>query len=375
MCLKEIIVFKKKKIMKFVLNCRGGLSDAGFALAQYMHSQGKSTSEIALALHTSWKTVARNLRLRSVPSGRVSGRSAKHLHPMRQHKKMLRRRFLVNKIARCVVQHVGPAPQCWISLRKRYHSTSAIARELGESHNVHVSPSTIRRDLIALGMRARVRPKGPRRKALDNESRLAFCRANLDLPEGMLLFTDEKYSDSDDHGARFEWCAPGENPSHQSREQYKTKVHVWGAIGIGFKKLVVLPSEPLTAEMYVRCCLRSVKAQLEQGVVLVHDGARPHQSWYTSQWLERFGYAVAADWPPRSPDLNPIENLWALLAQRVSAWFPTTKEDLSAAVAAEWDRIPQCVVNTYVSSFNSRLLRCIAAKGATIITRFRGREQ
>ena len=34
------------------------------------------------------------------------------------------------------------------------------------------------------------------------------------------------------------------------------------------------------------------------------------------------------NWPPQSLDLNPIENVWRILKQRVKRRKPTTKEEL-----------------------------------------------
>ena len=37
-------------------------------------------------------------------------------------------------------------------------------------------------------------------------------------------------------------------------------------------------------------------------------------------------------WPPRAPDLNPIENAWALVAKQASLRQPKTLEELKHAV-------------------------------------------
>jgi transposase len=42
------------------------------------------------------------------------------------------------------------------------------------------------------------------------------------------------------------------------------------------------------------------------------------------------GYNILQDYPPSSPDLNPIEHVWSLLKCSVARRNPSTKEELEA---------------------------------------------
>ncbi|GFV90581.1 putative RNA-directed DNA polymerase from transposon BS [Trichonephila clavipes] len=48
-------------------------------------------------------------------------------------------------------------------------------------------------------------------------------------------------------------------------------------------------------------------------------------------------------WPGRSPDLNPIENVWDALGRQVAGrnYTPTNKNTLICALTEEWDKLPQ----------------------------------
>jgi transposase len=45
------------------------------------------------------------------------------------------------------------------------------------------------------------------------------------------------------------------------------------------------------------------------------------------------------DWPSGSPDLNPIESLWAILKRRVEELGPRTKDELIEVIVTAWESI------------------------------------
>ncbi|GFU06658.1 hypothetical protein TNCV_4352551 [Trichonephila clavipes] len=57
-------------------------------------------------------------------------------------------------------------------------------------------------------------------------------------------------------------------------------------------------------------------------------------------------------WPARSPDLNPIENVWDALGRQVAGrnYPPTNKNTLIRALTEKWDKLPQQLLDNVVQS-------------------------
>ncbi|GFU68354.1 hypothetical protein TNCV_1719831 [Trichonephila clavipes] len=60
-------------------------------------------------------------------------------------------------------------------------------------------------------------------------------------------------------------------------------------------------------------------------------------------------------WPVRSPDLNPIENVWDALRMQVAGrnYPPTNKNTLIRALTEEWDKLPQQLLDTVKAKYGT----------------------
>jgi DDE superfamily endonuclease len=77
------------------------------------------------------------------------------------------------------------------------------------------------------------------------------------------------------------------------------------------------------------------------------------------------------DWPPNSPDLSPIENLWGILQRgilqsRVNRRGCETFQQFKAAVFEEWERVDLPLLQSLMGSMHSRMRQCIEANGGKI---------
>ena len=77
-------------------------------------------------------------------------------------------------------------------------------------------------------------------------------------------------------------------------------------------------------------------------LIFQQDNASPHSAQSTKEFLQRH-FTYVLDWPPRSPNLNPIENTWGLMAKRVYVGHRqySILEELEAAVIHCWSNVSQ----------------------------------
>jgi hypothetical protein len=100
------------------------------------------------------------------------------------------------------------------------------------------------------------------------------------------------------------------------------------------------------------------------GYVFQQDGASIHRAKWTKEWLDSQQIAVM-DWPAKSPDLNPIKNVWGKLARTVydNGMQYGTKEELKKAIEDAWNDLDPNYLKQLVQTMDKRCIQVIERKG------------
>lgn len=253
----------------------------------------------------------------------------------------------------------------------------ALQNDLQQATGVNVSDQTIRNRLHEGGLRAPRPVVGPVLTAQHRRARLAFAidHQNWQLRHWRpVLFTDEsRFNLSTCDRRERVWRCRGERYAACNIIQHDRfgggSVMVWGGISLeGRTDLYRLDNGTLTAIRYrdeiLGPIVRTYAGAVGPGFLLVHDNARPHVARVCRQFLEDEGIDTI-DWPPRSPDLNPIEHLWDIMFRSIRRRqvAPQTVQELSDALVQIWEEIPQDTIRRLIRSMPRRCQACVQARG------------
>ena len=100
----------------------------------------------------------------------------------------------------------------------------------------------------------------------------------------------------------------------------------------------------------------------DQPWIFQQDGASAHTAHSISDWFKEQDIRVLP-WCPRSPDLNPIENLWSYIDHKLLGTRVTSIEHLKETLFKEWLNVPTKIVQNLIESMPNRVRACFRAKG------------
>ena len=258
------------------------------------------------------------------------------------------------------------------SLRDRKITSSQIQDLLNKGRKTPVSKSTVKRRLSYSGLRGQVAVPKPLLRRGNRLKRFRWAEKYQHFTEDdwkKVLFTDESKFDIYGSNRR-----AGEKMIPQSISPTVKhgggNIQVWGCFaysGVGHLQRI---DHTMTEENYHSILQRHVIPTAlhlcGEGFILQQGNDSKNSSELCKNYLktvEEQGVLTVMDFPPQSPDLNPIEHLWGHLETERAKHSVTSQEALWNTVKSCWDDTSQQVLHKLVESMPARVHAVIKAKG------------
>ncbi|GFU96839.1 transposable element Tc1 transposase [Trichonephila clavipes] len=250
------------------------------------------------------------------------------------------------------VRSTTPAEDRYIVLsakRNRRTTAQQLANHFLAASGKQISRKTVARRLRERGLYARRPVVCVPLTRQHRTARLQWCREHHNWTEQdwtCVQFSDEsRFSLSSDCRRQLIWRKSGTayRPENiQEKDRYPTcSIMVWAGIMInGRTRVHVVANGTMTGQRYIDEVLlphvHLFRGAVGDKFVFMDDNATYHRILAVQDCLDSEGIQRLV-WPARSPDLNPIENVWDTLGRQVAGrnYPPTNKNTLIRALIEE----------------------------------------
>jgi transposase len=334
-------------------------------------------------LSASARTDLDNSILVKLQAGRSTRDVGNELQVSQSHVARLRRKRLSD-----IPTSSSGRPQALTNTQKRaciravtsggFETTTQATKYVREECQVTVSVDTVRRVLRAAGLKSKVKQKKPKLNERHIKDRLEFARRHehwtIDDWKHVIFSDETKVNRFCSDGRS--WCWIRDEQSCDLRQVKQTvkfgggSIMLWDCMtfqGSGmFCRIEGRMDQHQYKEILQRDLMYTVMAyDLDPSkLIFQHDNDPKHTAKSVSQWLKLQKFDVLK-WPAQSPDLNPIEHLWAGLKRRLNQY-----ESAPKGILELWERIEECWASIELEeckklyeSMPRRIQALLAAKG------------
>jgi transposase len=250
-------------------------------------------------------------------------------------------------------------------------------RGLKRKYQFEPSARTIDRRMREANLFGRVARHKKRLTEEEKCARLSFAQGykHMTADDWMkIMFADEKKFKGEGFMGQVWVRRPkgeADNPAYQVQKlPHPLKLNVWGCFcgrGLGYCYIFNENMNGKLLKKIVSSHLKeSAELHFEQDPPelwrLLQDNDPKHKSNLVQTWLFNHGISLL-DFPPYSPDLNPIENLWNDIARRVEARPASTMEELQDAIAEEWEHTLPAFLRKLARSMPKRCQAVVDVQG------------
>lgn len=154
------------------------------------------------------------------------------------------------------------------------------------------------------------------------------------------------------------------------RVKHPQSVMIWGVISAKGNGRLHIVEGTMRQDQYIQVLETRLLRQArdwfgESEFIFMHDSAPCHKAKRVTKFLDDHKIRVL-NWPGNSPDLNPIENVWAALKVEISReQVVTTRRELIGKILKAWHNTPklQEISKNCIRSMPKRLKEVIQKKG------------
>ena len=271
-------------------------------------------------------------------------------------------------------------------------SSARIAAAVHQGLGTAMSARSVRRCLSTEGWRYSQPKKMLKLSPKQVANRLRWCKENSRTSWGGVMFTDSKIFLREPTTGAFSWQPKGKRLGRPV-PSWSDKLHVYGGVTkYGTTKLYFLTGtsrqkstfiDAKTGKPYAGVCAKEFMGVARQMAAdakklfmqtrFAHSwtfklyNARCHTTAEVKGLLTELSPKVMEFWPPNSPDLSWIENVWGWM-QREIVKLPQAPdlESFKAQLQQVWDRLSVDMLQNFVAGMPQRVRECHAAGGEQI---------
>ena len=174
------------------------------------------------------------------------------------------------------------------------------------------------------------------------------------------MFVDEKWWRLGEGERNLFWCFGTEKPPKRNKPLHPLEFRILGGMSRkGVAPLqIVKPGDTIDAVWYRKHLGNLIKwgcSKHRNRLGLLQDNASPHKANETLQFITEQIKTPVLKHPPYSPDLNPIETLWAITQKWVGKEKPKTRPAMQVVVVRVVENVSVEICGKIVDSFMRRI--------------------